>query len=250
MIQKPLVSIITPLYNSEKYIGETIESVLNQSYSNWEMIIIDDQSSDNGVEIVEKYKKLDERIKLFLNDKNIGVSDSRNRGIESSKGKYIAFLDSDDLWKKNKLEIQIKFMEENRISISYTAYEKLREVGKNKSKIEVPNKINYKKLLKGNLMGCLTVIIKKDFLGTFRFKNIKQEDYVLWLELLKETDYAYGIEESLAYYRILKNSRSSNKIKLALFNFYIHWKIEKLNFIKASYYYLNYIVRGFIRFMK
>ena len=126
---EPLVSIITPLYNCEKYIEETILSVINQTYKNWEMIIVDDCSKDKGVEIVEKYQRLDSRIKLYKNEINLGGAGTRNKCIEKAKGKYIAFLDSDDLWKKEKLEKQISFMEKNNYLFSYTKYERISEDG-------------------------------------------------------------------------------------------------------------------------
>ncbi len=129
LINEPLVSIITPLYNCEKYIEETILSVINQTYKNWEMIIVDDCSKDNGTEIVEKYQRKDNRIKLFKNEINLGGAGTRNKCIEKAKGKYIAFLDSDDLWKKEKLEKQISFMEKNNYLFSYTKYERINEEG-------------------------------------------------------------------------------------------------------------------------
>ena len=164
---EPLVSIITPLYNSEKYIAETIEFVLAQTYSNWEMIIVDDCSKDNGVEIVEKYREKDKRIKLYQNEINKGVSYTRNRAIDIAQGKYIAFLDSDDLWKKEKLEKQINFMEQNNIVLSYTAYEKINEDGSKRGEIRVPEKLDYKELLKNCLIGFLTAIYRKEELKNF-----------------------------------------------------------------------------------
>ena len=249
-MQKPLVSIITPLYNSEKFIAETIVSVLAQTYTNWEMLIVNDCSKDNGASIVEKYSKKDKRIKLFNNKKNMGVSFTRNKAINLSQGKYIAFLDSDDLWHKEKLKKQIKMMEEKNISLSYTAYTKMNEDGSLRGKIEVPEKINYKKLLKGNIMGCLTVIARKDILKDSYFRQTKQEDYILWLELLKKVEFSYGIQESLAFYRVLENSRSSNKIDLVNFNWRIYREIEKLSFMESVCYFVIYLVRGIRRYLK
>ena len=249
-MQKPLVSIITPLYNSEKFIAETIESVLSQTYTNWEMLIVNDCSKDNGASIVEKYSKKDKRIKLFNNKKNMGVSFTRNKAINLSQGKYIAFLDSDDLWHKEKLKKQIKMMEEKNISLSYTAYTKMNEDGSLRGKIEVPEKVNYKKLLKGNIMGCLTVVAKKDILKDSKFKQTKQEDYILWLELLKKINFSYGLQESLAFYRVLDNSRSSNKIDLVKFNWKIYREVEKLNLIESTYYFVIYLTKGIKRYLK
>ena len=183
---EPLVSIITPLYNCEKYIEETIQSVINQTYKNWEMIIVDDCSKDKGVEIVEKYQKLDSRIKLYRNEKNQGVSYTRNRAIGLSKGKYIAFLDSDDLWKKEKLEKQISFMEENNIVLSYTGYEKINSDGSLRGKIKVPKKLDYNELLKNCLIGFLTAVYRKEDLKGFRFIKSKAEDYIFWLKYFKK----------------------------------------------------------------
>lgn len=249
-IKEPLVSVITPLYNSEKFIAETIESVLNQTYKNWEMIIVNDCSKDNGPSIVQEYQKKDKRIKLFNNEINQGVSFTRNRAIELAQGKYIAFLDSDDLWKDKKLEKQVKLMEENKVFLSYTGYNKMNEDGSERGRIEVPEKVNYKELLKGNIMGCLTVTVRKDILKKDPFKNTKQEDYILWLELLKQEKFAYGIIESLAYYRVLNNSRSSNKIDLVKFNWRIYKEFEKLSLIESLYYYIIYIYRGIKRYLK
>lgn len=247
---EPLVSIITPMYNSEKYIGKTIESVLNQTYKNWEMLIINDCSTDNGADIVKKYQKLDKRIKLFNNSINKGVSYSRNYGIEIATGKYIAFLDSDDLWKNNKLQKQISFMEENDIILSYSAYEKINEDGSKRGIIKVPKVLDYTELLKNCLIGLLTSVYRKEDLRDFRFSDNKCEDYIFWLEILKIIKNAYGIEEPLAQYRVVKNSRSGNKIKIIKFHWYIYRKIEKLNIFLAAYYYIIYIFRGIKRYRK
>lgn len=248
--EEPLISIITPLYNSEKYIRETIESVLNQTYKNWEMLIVDDCSKDNGVKIVNEYVLKDKRIKLFKNEKNEGVSFTRNRAIDLSQGKYIAFLDSDDLWKKEKLKKQILFMEKNNIDLSYTGYEKINTDGSLRGEIKVPKKIDYKELLKNCLIGFLTAIYLKEKFEIYRFKKTKAEDYIFWLEIFKQIDYAYGIQESLAYYRVSNNSRSSNKLDIVKFHWKIYREYEKLNFFKAIYYYFIYIKRGIKRFIK
>lgn len=245
-----LVSVVTPMYNAEKFIGETIESVLSQTYQNWEMIIINDCSKDNGVEIVKKYQEQDSRIKLYNNEQNKGVSETRNRGIELAKGKYIAFLDSDDLWEKQKLEKQVKFMEENDVILSYTSYEKMNEDGSKRGIIEVPERLDYKELLKNCLVNCLTAMYRREDLKDFKFKNTKVEDYIFWLEVFKKIDYAYGINEPLGYYRLSADSRSSNKIDIVKFHWYIYRHVEKLSILSALYYYLIYIFRGLKRYRK
>lgn len=211
----PLVSIITPLYNCEKYIGETIQSVINQTYSNWEMIIVDDCSKDNGVKIVTKYQEIDKRIRLFYNSQNLGGAGTRNKAIKEARGKYIAFLDSDDLWKKSKLERQIDFMEKNNYDFSHTEYER---IGENKEKLNVlsktPEKAGYRSLLYQNTIGCLTAIYNAEKLGKIYMPNIRTgQDYALWLEILKKTKYIYGLQENLAEYRVRKESLSKNKIR-------------------------------------
>lgn len=243
-----LVTIITPLYNAEKYIEGTIESVINQTYKNWEMIIIDDDSKDNSYKLVLELAKQDKRIKLIKNKENSGVTKTRNKGIELARGKYIAFLDADDLWGKMKLEKQISFMEKSKALISYTGYEKINEDGCIRGEIKVPKKVTYNDSLKGNIMGCLTVIYNCEKLGKKYFKELKMsEDHVLWLEILKKID-SYGIEEPLAKYRVLKDSRSSSKIEAIKFQWKINREIEKLNLIESIYYFINYLWFGYRRY--
>lgn len=246
---EPLVSIITPLYNAEKFIGETIESVISQTYNNWEMLIIDDASKDSSLNISSSYEQKDNRIKVIKNYENLGVIKSRNRGIKKAKGKYIAFLDADDLWKNNKLKKQIKFMEENQIAISYTGYEKINEDGSFRGKLWTPKRLSYKDSLKGNLMGCLTVVYNIEKIGKKYFKEIKMsEDHLLWLEILKEEVVACGLEESLAQYRVIKNSRSKNKFNAIKTQWKINREIEKLGFFKSLYYFINYLWYGYKRY--
>lgn len=247
---EPLVSIITPLYNSEKFIAETIESVLAQTYKNWEMLIVNDYSKDNGAKIVEEYVKKDKRIKLFNNEKNMGVSFTRNRAIDLSQGKYVAFLDSDDVWHKEKLKKQIKFMEDNNLSLTYTSYTKMNEDGSLRGTINVPKKLNYEELLKNCLIGFLTAMYKKEGLEDCKFMKSKAEDYIFWLSVLKKIDFAYGIQESLVFYRVSNNSRSSNKIDIVKFHWKIYREVEKLSLIESIYYFVIYVKRGLFRFIK
>jgi glycosyltransferase involved in cell wall biosynthesis len=248
MQNQPLVSVITPAYNAEKYIESTINSVIQQKYKNWEMIIIDDCSKDNTYEIIKKCAREDSRIKIEKNERNLGVSDTRNKGINLAKGKYISFLDADDLWHKDKLEKQIKFMEKNNISLCYTGYIKINADGTIRGEIKVPEKLNYKELLKNCLIGFLTATYNRDSLREFYFKKTKAEDYIFWLEIMKKLDFAYGIPEPLAYYRVLDNSRSSNKIDIVKYHWKIYREVEKLNFFVALYYYFIYIKRGLKRY--
>lgn len=233
-----IVSIITPSYKSERFISDTIESVLAQTYQNWEMIIIDDVSPDNSNKIIEEYCKKDSRIKLIKLEKNSGPAVARNRAIEEAKGRYIAFLDADDLWKPEKLEKQIRFMEEKNCALSYSAYETMTEEGQLQNKlINPPLKIAYKDLLKSNYIGCLTAIYDTGKVGKVFMPLIsKRQDYGLWLKILRKTDFAYGIDESLAVYRIMSNSVSSNKFKLLKFNYKLFREHEGFSTLKSLYY--------------
>lgn len=232
-----LISIITPVYNSEKYIGETIKSVLNQTYTNWEMLIADDCSKDNTANLVKGFD--DPRIKYFKLQENSGAAVARNEALEKAKGNYIAFLDADDMWKPNKLEKQLNFMSDNEIGFSFTGYEILQE---NENKIiNVPSKLNYSQFMKNTIIGTLTVMVNTDLVGEMRLVNVKKDhDSMTWAKLLREGNLAYGLNESLAYYRKVEGSISNNKFKAAK----NHWNncrdIEKLPLLKCLYYFIFY----------
>lgn len=187
-MKKNLVSIITPMYNSEKFIEATIKSVLNQTYQEWEMLIIDDCSTDNSPNIVKSYMQQDSRIRCIKTETNKGVSNARNLALSKATGQFIAFLDSDDQWNSSKLEKQVNFMLENDYVISFTSYELMDENDKKLNKvIKVPPNVDYKRLLKGNILGCLTVVIDKSKLDfEIKMSGVRHEDYVLWLSILKK----------------------------------------------------------------
>jgi cellulose synthase/poly-beta-1,6-N-acetylglucosamine synthase-like glycosyltransferase len=202
------------------------------------MIIVDDVSPDNSNEIIEKYSKKDSRIKLIKLEKNSGPAVARNRAIQEAKGRYIAFLDADDLWKSEKLEKQIKFMKEKNCALSYSIYETMSEEGILHHKyIKPPLKISYNDLLKSNYIGCLTAIYDTQKVGKIYMPLInKRQDYGLWLKILRKSDFAYGIDESLAIYRIMSNSVSSNKLKLLKFNYKLFREHENFSIFKSFYY--------------
>ncbi len=233
-----MISIITPLYNSQNFIESTIKSVISQTYQDWEMIIIDDCSKDAGPAIVAKYAKNDKRINLIKLKKNCGGAVARNRAIKEAKGKYIAFLDSDDLWQPEKLEKQIKFMEENNYDFTYTWYEKMDEEENLLNEVvRSKDKVDYKELLKSNQIGCLAAMYNQDKLGKVYMPLIrKRQDYALWLQILKKTKYGYCLKENLAQYRIVEGSISSNKLNLIKFNWKLFREIEKLGIFRSSYY--------------
>lgn len=240
---KELVSIIISVYNAEKRIEKISDSVLNQSYSNIEVIIIDDCSGDNSFNIIKNISKKDKRIKVYRNEINLGVSQTRNVGIEKAKGKYIAFLDSDDIWKKDKLEKQISYMDKNKIDICYTGYEMIDKDESHVSIYNVPKYIDYEGLLKENVICCSSVVIKSDLLKRNYFNHeFFHEDFVLWLRLLKLGYKAVGIQEALVSYR--KGGRSSNKIKSSINRWAVYRKSEHLTLITSIYYFIFYTING------
>lgn len=240
-----LVSVITPAYNSSRFILETIRSVQSQTHTNWEMLIVDDCSKDNTVQLVKAEVEKDPRIKLFTLEQNSGSAVARNTAIQNAKGKYIAFLDSDDLWKPEKLEKQLKFIKENDYAFTFTGYEEIDVNGTPINKVfQTPESVSYKDILKRpGTIGCLTVMINKEKFDDVLMPNIRtRQDFALWLKLLKTGIRAYSINEPLSKYRLVPGSISSNKIKAAQKNWYVYRKIEKLNLISAAWYFSNYAI--------
>lgn len=235
---KEIVSVITPLYNTDKFIAETIESVLRQTFVDWEMIIVDDCSRDQSFEIANRYAEKDCRIKVFQLPHNSGPATARNKGIEAASGKYIAFLDSDDLWSHKKLEKQIQFMKENRFKFTYTCYEIIDQEGYPTGESVHPDKkLEYRDLLRTNQIGCLTAIYDAEQIGKVYMPEIlKRQDYALWLKILKKHGKAYCLNESLACYRKRSTSISSNKFNLLKFNWKLFREIEGLTKVESIYY--------------
>lgn len=247
-MSKILVSVIIPSHNSSNYIQKTIDSVLCQTYKNFEIIIVDDGSLDNSVEIIKKYALLDKRLVLFDLKSNFGVSYARNFGISKSKGDYYCFLDSDDLWDKDKLKLQLSFMQKNNFLFSFTSYNLINS--KNmiiKKKIKVPCIVNYKGLLKENSIACSTVMISKSICSSDFFSKNKHEDYIAWLSLLKINIKGHGLDKVLVSYRKTRNSISANKFKSGIWVWNIYRNIEKLSFLESIYNFINYIFRGIIK---
>ncbi len=233
-----LISIITPTYNCGKYIGETIESVIKQSYQNWEMIIVDDCSADNTKEIVKKYVKEDKRIKYFLLEVNSGAAVARTKAMELAAGKYMAFLDSDDLWTPDKLERQISFMKKNGYGFTCTAYEQIDEIDTPLNKIiKTKLKTDYNGVLLSCPVGNSTVMYNVEKLGKFIVPNIrKRNDDALWLQILKKERYIYGMPDVLMQYRVRANSISSNKIKLIKYHWKLYREIEHLSVMRSIFH--------------
>jgi len=225
-----LVSIITPAYNSEDFISSTIDSVLDQTYKNFELIIVDDCSNDNTKNIVSNYLKADNRIQYYRFDKNYGAAAARNLAIEKAKGKYIAFLDADDLWDQDKLTKQIKYMEENELNFTYTNYRYIDEEGNKTGKWKKSfKKLSLPKLLFfSSAIGCLTVIYNQEEIGKIKVPLLrKRNDVAIWHHVLQRTNKGYLFDETLASHRIVTGSlsRSTNRVKLLKH----HYKLYRIN---------------------
>lgn len=244
-----LVSIVIPVYNTEKYIDETISSILDQTYTNFELILVNDCSTDNSEKLIQKYL-VDKRIKLITNKKNSKVAISRNNGIKAATGRYICFLDADDKWDKFKLEKQIKFMNEKDCAFSFTSYEFADEncipTGK---KVIVPDTITYKEALKNTTIFTSTVMfnMKKLSKKDIYMPNIKSEDTACWWNVLKKINCAYGLKDVLTFYRRSKGTLSSNKIEAIKRIWNLYRNVEHLNFFTSIYNFFGYAFRAVIR---
>ncbi len=235
MEQSSLVSIIMPAYNSAAFISEAIQSVLDQTYQNWELLIIDDASTDKTHSNYEVFQNKDSRIKLFKNTSNQGAGITRNKGIEEAKGVYIAFLDADDQWLPDKLKVQLEFMATHDLAMTYSSYNLMDESGKmlNK-KVDALPILTYQKLLKSNYVGNLTGIYNVKKLGKIFCPELrKRQDWGLWLTILSKIDLTKGIEKPLANYRIREDSISNNKTALLKYNYLIYSEFLKYNRLKS-----------------
>lgn len=239
MTNDKLVSIIIPVYNASRFLEETINSIQEQTYSNWEAIFIDDCSSDNSYNLIKKYQKEDKRIKLIKNKTNSGTAVSRNNGIDHAEGDYLCFLDADDKWHPEKLEKQINFMQELNCEFSFTGYQFANEKCNPNGKIvSVPNKINYKQALKNTTIWTSTVMFNMGKLtkDDIYMPNIKRgQDTATWWKVLKKIEYAYGLNEVLSYYRRTNNSLSANKLTALKRTWNLYRNVEHLNILSSFY---------------
>jgi glycosyltransferase involved in cell wall biosynthesis len=245
-----LVSIVTPTFNSAKYIAETIQSVQNQTHHNWEMIIVDDCSIDNTVDIIKNFIAKDSRIQLHQLTSNSGPAVARNKGIENVSGKHMTFLDADDIWFNDFIENSIKTIEQTEIPFVFSSYKRSDEdLNFIYSDFIVPQKVSYSDILKSNSISCLTAFLDIETLGKKSMPLIrKRQDMGLWLQYLKEIPFAYGIQEPKAIYRIRKNSLSRKKSDLIKYQWQFYREVEKLNLFQSTYYMAHWMYRGFMKY--
>ena len=245
-----LISIILPYYKKKNFLRESINSILNQTYQNFEILLIDDEVSEDSLNFLEEIKKCDSRIHLIKNEYNIGAGESRNRAIKFSKGQYIAFCDCDDLWKNNKLELQLKFMKKFNLNFSHTSYEIIDENNKILGHRLIDEDINFNKLINSCDIGLSTVMVNQAVFNDaeHRFAKIKtKEDYVLWLILAKQGFKIIGINENLTSWRKTKNSLSSSVFQKLLDEYKVYRIYMKYSRLKSLFCLIrlsvNYILK-------
>jgi len=238
-----LVSIITPIYNTEKFIKLTIQSVQNQTYENWEMILVDDASTDDTVKIISELAKADNRIKLFQLPNNSGNGFARNVALKKATGKYIAYLDADDLWFPMKLEKQIQFLKANNLTFTFSFYDCIDEEGKTLNRrVEAPLNLTYNQLFFCNYIGNLTAIYDAEYFGKIVIEATqKRQDWRLWLTIVKQIKETKPVPVSLAFYRIRKDSISSSKFKLIKHNFGVYRDFHRFNFVSSVFLMIRFL---------
>lgn len=246
-----LVSIITPLYNSERFISDCVESVLQQTYKNWEMIIVDDCSTDSSFILANKFAEKDSRIKVFQLNNNSGSGVARNKAIKESQGSVIAFLDSDDIWHSQKLSRHLKAMFQAKAAFSHTTYSYMSENGKKlKKKLKVSNDwVDYQALLKRTEISCLTAmydvrVVGKVYMPAYR----RKQDYALWLEILKRGHKSFPLNECLAWYRQVEGSATSKKSSLIIKHYFFLRQTQSLSRSASLYYTFHWLINGIIRY--
>ncbi len=249
----PLVSIITPCYNAANTIGDTIKSVQGQTLQDWEMLIVDDCSTDDSYKIISEAANGDRRIRVFsTKEKSGSPAAPRNMGLQAARGKYVAFLDADDMWLPEKLDRQLHFMELHGYSFTYSDYEKMSVSGKRTGRnVHLRRSTSFWDMLESNSVPCLTVILRRDVIGSICFRDVPQEDMVFWLEIMRRRNIvAHNIGEVLAVYRESRHSRSSNKLNMIRKQWYVLRRVEKVKRIPSLYFMAAYLLKGTIKYMK
>ncbi len=251
MSQQNLVSIIMPAYNAEKFIHDGIESVLSQTYQEWELLIVNDCSQDSTAKIVEKYCAQDDRIRFYHNGKNSGPAITRNNAISRAKGKFIAFLDSDDIWLPDKLDKQINVMVGKGYMFTYTGYHRISEDRMISGRqINVPEQLDYSQLLRNTAIVTSSVVLDIDAVGKIKMKNTYYDDYACWLDIMKRGIVAHRINEDLVEYRVASSSVSRNKINSAIQVWKTYRNIEGLGFVTSAWCFTGYALNALQKYKK
>ena len=248
MSTAPRVSVITAAYNAEDFIAQAIASVQAQSLADWEMLVADDASGDRTAEIVAGLAATDPRIRLIRLAQNGGVARARNAALAAAKGRYVAVLDSDDLWLPGKLEHQVTFMQARDAAVSYTSFRRIDETGKQVGRlVKVPSRLTYRQLLKNTAIATLTGMVDTAKTGPIRMTEARRDDYILWLSILKRGFVAHGLQEDLARYRVVRGSLSSKPKRSAAWVWDVYRKIEKLNPLHAAWCMAHYGARAVLK---
>jgi teichuronic acid biosynthesis glycosyltransferase TuaG len=238
----PTVSIITPAHNAARFLDETLRSVTAQTFRDWEMIVVDDGSTDGTRAVLERWIASDPRIRLLLQNPRQGAAAARNRALEEARGRYVAFIDSDDLWIPRKLEVQVAFMRETGTAFSFTSYSVVDETGRRVGpRVAAPDRVDYPLLLRNTIIGCLTVMLDQSQLPALRMPLLSQhEDLSLWYAILKTGVVARGIPEELALYRVVRGSASGDKFRSALHMWKVYRDQERLPVRSAIWCFAQY----------
>lgn len=245
----PLVSVIMPVYNAARFLKPAIDSVLNQTYWNIELLILDDGSTDDSQQILQEYEKQDSRIRVFLNGDNQGVAQVRNQGIREARGAWIALLDSDDIWAPEKLEKQVQLLLREKAAIAYCSVDFIDEQGRRMKSFRVPSRTDYQEMLYRCYFICSTVVIEAGLLKAHPFTtDYYHEDYVLWLELLRLNVKAVGEPEVLAYYRQSAGAKSSNKLNAARHRWIIYRRVCGMNLVQSCRTFSKYALWGVVKY--
>ena len=248
MRRTPLVSVITAAYNAEAFIGETMAAVQSQTLPDWELLVADDASTDRTAALVEVAAAADPRIRLIRLKHNGGVASARNAALGAARGRFVAFLDSDDLWLPQKLECQVAFMEARDVAVSYTAFRRIDETGRRLGRlVTVPARLTYRQLLRNTAIATLTGMIDTAKTGPIRMTEARRDDYILWLSLLKRGFVAHGLQQDLARYRVVRGSLSSKPKRSAAWVWDVYRRVEKLGRLEAAWCMLHYGARAMMK---
>ncbi len=245
----PTVSVIMPVFNGERFLDKAISSVAQQDFGDWELIVVNDGSEDDSLKIAESWSGRDRRIRV-ISGQNQGVAEARNKGITQARGKYIAFLDADDMWKAHKLRVQLDFLQTNSLHLTYASYDIIDERETLIKSFEAPAQITFEDMLKSNWIGNLTGLYDVEKCGKRFFQAVGHEDYVMYLELMRDLKVTRGLTESLACYRQSSAGLSGNKMRTIRWQWRIYRQNLNLNVLQASYYMLFYAYHGLTKYRK